>query len=171
MKKILTLTTVTLAGLCLAGCGSASTSSSSSANESSQQTVKHLKVGQTATLSNNGKKVLMTVTDIQRVDPSDNLVVDVSSNYKKAKEFVVYSYSVKSLSDNVLSDDFDGSNLKLLDSQKSTGIVSSNRNSVTPDTINKGETVNYQIGVGYYHTGDKAYIGIGNQQWSGKLNQ
>lgn len=169
MKKIIVLTTVALSGLCLAGCGSASTSPSSSA--SSQQAIKHFKVGQTATLTNDGKKVQMTVTDIQHVDPSNSLVADVSSNYKKTKEFVVYSYSIKSLSDNVSADDFDGSNLKLLDSQKSTGIISSNRNSATPDTINKGETVNYQIGVGYYHTGDKAYIGIGNQMWSGKLNQ
>ncbi|WP_396427431.1 hypothetical protein [Limosilactobacillus fermentum] len=170
MKKFLTAVTVALAGLTLVGCGSTS-SSSSSASESSQQTVKHLKVGQTATLTNNGKKVQMTVTGIQHVDPSNSLVADVSSNYKKTKEFVLYSYSIKSLSDNVSANDFDGTNLKLLDSQKSTGIVSSNRSSVTPDTINKGETVNYQIGVGYYHTGDKAYIGIDNQMWSGKLSE
>ena len=169
MKKIFLIAAVVMSTLTLAGCGASSSSSSASESSSASPVVQHLKVGQSATLTNGDKKVKITVTGMRQADPNDALVTDISHNYKRVKQFVVYNYKVEALSNNIDPSTFDGSNLKLMDSKKETGIVSSNRDSIAPDKINKGESVNMSIGVGFYNAGSKAYIGVGNELWSGDL--
>lgn len=126
--------------------------------------------GKSRILTNGDQKVSMTVTSVQTVGSDDSMVVDVSHNYDGLKQYAIINYKVKALSNDIDLDQFDGSELKVLDSKKESGVMSSNRDSGTPDKLSKGETANLRIGVGFYHNGNTATVGMGNEEWTGTIN-
>lgn len=143
---------------------------SNQSSETTSSTVTKSAFGKSQVLTNGNQKVSMTVTSVQAVGSDDLMVTDVSHNYDGLKKYVIVNYKVKALSNNVNLDQFDGSELKVLDSKKESGVMSSNRDSGTPDKLSKGETANLRIGVGFHHNGDTATVGMGNEEWTGTVN-
>jgi hypothetical protein len=114
----------------------------------------------------------MVITGVKQVGADDDLVTDVSHNYKDTKEYVVVSYKVTALSNKVSIDDFDGGELSLFDNKHESSIVSSNRDgNYSTNDLHKGETQDMRIGFGMKHKGSTVTIHFANQTWKGKISQ
>lgn len=111
----------------------------------------------------------VTVNSVQKVDPSDSMVVDVSSNYEGMQQYVIVDYTVSSIKGDIPLEDFDGSELSVADSNGTIGTQSSNRDNGTPDTLSEGQNADLRIGVGLKHTGNDVTIKFNNLTWKGQI--
>lgn len=111
----------------------------------------------------------VTVNSVQEVDASNDMVVDVSSNYDGMQQYVIVNYTVSSIKGNIPLDDFDGSELSVADSNGTIGTQSSNRDNGTPDTLSEGQSADLRIGVGLKHSGNDVTIKFNNLTWKGQI--
>lgn len=173
MKRIglICLTVITCGSL--AACGDQQSTSKQSNNSSTAAKVTDTthKFGQSAILTKGNQKAKMTVQSVKAVSPDDDLVVDVSHNYKATHQYVIVTYKVTALSNKIDLDAFDGSNLALYDSKGQSSIGSSNRDTVAPKELHKGETQVMEIGEGMRNKSSKVTIHYGNETWKGKISQ
>lgn len=170
MKKIgLICASILLCGS-LTACGNESSSNTSeSKNSTSEITSTTNKFGQSVNLTKGKQKAKMVIQNVKVVDPNDDLVTDISHNYKETHQYVIVTYKVTALSNKINLSDFDGSNLSVYDSKGQSSIASSNRDSVTPDELHKGETQVMKIGVGLRAKSSKVTIHFGDETWKGKI--
>lgn len=122
-------------------------------------------------LTNSSEKVRMEIENVQQVDPNDDSVVDVSSNYKQTHQYVVVNYKVTALSKKVNLDDFDGYNLHLYDGKGESSIASSNRDTDTPEHLYKGDTQVMEIGEGLRNNSNRVTIHFAGQTWKGSITK
>ena len=153
------------------GCGNTN-SLNTSGNKDSSSNVSDAtnKFGQPVTLSKGKQKAKMVIQSVKVVDPDDDLVTDVSHNYKETHQYVIVTYQVTALSNKISLDDFDGSNLSVYDSKGQSSIASSNRDSVTPEELHRGETQIMKIGVGLRSKSSKVTIHFGDETWKGNVS-
>lgn len=146
-------------------------SDDASSEESSSDSSATLAFGKSEMLKNGDSIVEITVNSVDQVSADDSMVVDISSNESDKKQFVIVSYTIKAIKGTLTTDDFDGSNLSIADSQNSVGSTSSNRDNGTPDELKTGQSIKLRIGAGFEHTGDKATVSFGNSTWSGSITK
>lgn len=172
MKKIGLICASILVCGGLAGCGNNTNSSTTSKATTTSKKVDNTtyKFGQSVTLAKGDQKAKMVIQSVTTVDPDDTLVTDVSHNYKDTHQYVVVTYKVTAISNKVDLDAFDGSNVSVYDSKDQSSITSSNRDSVTPKELHKGETQVMKIGVGLRTKSSKVTIHYGDDTWKGKVD-
>ena len=83
---------------------------------------------------------------------------------------MVVTYKITAISNKVDLNAFDGSNVSVYDSKGQSSITSSNRDSVTPKELHKGETQVMKIGVGLRTKSSKITIHYGDDTWKGKVD-
>lgn len=149
--------------------GTDPTSSSTSSSGQSNDSVHSFNKSAILSNSENGQKIRMTVQSVQQVDPDDLLVTDISHNYKQTHQYVVVTYKVTALSSKVDLDTFDGSNLSVYDGKGQSSITSSNRDSVTPNKLHKGETQVMEIGEGLRNKSSQVTVHFSNETWKGAI--
>lgn len=143
-------------------------SSSSEKTESSDTT---MAFGKSVMLKSGSTIIELTVNSVNQVSADDSIVVDISSNESDKKQFVIVSYTLKAIKGTITTDDFDGSNLSIADSQNSIGSTSSNRDNGIPDEVKTGQSIKLRIGAGFEHTGDTATVSFGDNTWSGNITK
>lgn len=156
----------------LAGCGNNTNSSTTSKATTASKKVDNTtyKFGQSVILAKGDQKAKMVIQSVTTVDPDDTLVTDVSHNYKDTHQYVIVTYKITAISNKVDLDAFDGSNVSVYDSKGQSSITSSNRDSVTPKELHKGETQVMKIGVGLRAKSSKVTIHYGDDTWRGKID-
>ena len=172
MKKIgLICASILVCGV-LAGCSDNTNSSTTSKATTTSKKVDNTtyKFGQSVTLAKGDQKAKMVIQSVTTVDPDDNLVTDISHNYKDTHQYVVVTYKITAISNKVDLNAFDGSNVSVYDSKGQSSITSSNRDSVTPKELHKGETQVMKIGVGLRTKSSKITIHYGDDTWKGKVD-
>lgn len=170
MKKIGLICVTIFTCLSLVACGSSSSSNPNSNNHSVQSESVN-KFGKPVLLTNNsnGQKVKMTIQSVKQVNPNENMVTDISHNYKQTHQYVIVTYKIKAISNKVNLNDFDGSNLAIYDSKHQSSIASSNRDSVTPKYLHKGEIQVMEIGEGLRTQSSNVTIHFANETWKGPV--
>lgn len=149
-----------------------STANQSSTTQSSETPDPSInKFGKPVLLTNGSEKVQMEIENVQQVDPNDDSVVDVSSNYKQTHQYVVVNYKVTALSKKVNLDDFDGYNLHLYDGKGESSIASSNRDADAPEHLYKGDTQVMEIGEGLRNNSNHVTIHFAGQTWKGNITK
>ena len=172
MKKIgLICASILVCGV-LAGCSDNTNSSTTSKATTTSKKVDNTtyKFGQSVTLAKGDQKAKMVIHSVTTVDPDDTLVTDISHNYKDTHQYVVVTYKITAISNKVDLNAFDGSNVSVYDSKGQISITSSNRDSVTPKELHKGETQVMKIGVGLRTKSSKITIHYGDDTWKGKVD-
>ena len=172
MKKIgLICASILVCGV-LAGCSDNTNSSTTSKATTTSKKVDNTtyKFGQSVTLAKGDQKAKMVIQSVTTVDPDDTLVTDISHNYKDTHQYVVVTYKITAISKKVDLNAFDGSNVSVYDSKGQSSITSSNRDSVTPKELHKGETQVMKIGVGLRTKSSKITIHYGDDTWKGKVD-
>lgn len=169
MKKIGLICAVALAGMSLAACGNNKSKTTNDTASSAKVTESVNKFGQNVLLSKGDQKARMVIQSVKVVDPDDNLVTDISHNYKDTHQYVIVTYKVTAVSNKINLDAFDGSNLSLYDSKGQSSVPSSNRESVTPNQLHKGETQVMKMGFGLRAKSSKVTIHYGDETWKGKI--
>ena len=172
MKKIgLICASILVCGV-LAGCSDNTNSSTTSKATTTSKKVDNTtyKFGQSVTLAKGDQKAKMVIQSVTTVDPDDTLVTDISHNYKDTHQYVVVTYKITAISNKVDLNAFDGSNVSVYDSKGQSSITSSNRDSVTPKELHKGETQVMKIGVGLRTKSSKITIHYGDDTWKGKVD-
>ena len=172
MKKIgLICASILVCGV-LAGCSDNTNSSTTSKATTTSKKVDNTtyKFEQSVTLAKGDQKAKMVIQSVTTVDPDDTLVTDISHNYKDTHQYVVVTYKITAISNKVDLNAFDGSNVSVYDSKGQSSITSSNRDSVTPKELHKGETQVMKIGVGLRTKSSKITIHYGDDTWKGKVD-
>ena len=172
MKKIgLICASILVCGV-PAGCSDNTNSSTTSKATTTSKKVDNTtyKFGQSVTLAKGDQKAKMVIQSVTTVDPDDTLVTDISHNYKDTHQYVVVTYKITAISNKVDLNAFDGSNVSVYDSKGQSSITSSNRDSVTPKELHKGETQVMKIGVGLRTKSSKITIHYGDDTWKGKVD-
>ena len=172
MKKIgLICASILVCGV-LAGCSDNTNSSTTSKATTTSKKVDNTtyKFGQSVTLAKGDQKAKTVIQSVTTVDPDDTLVTDISHNYKDTHQYVVVTYKITAISNKVDLNAFDGSNVSVYDSKGQSSITSSNRDSVTPKELHKGETQVMKIGVGLRTKSSKITIHYGDDTWKGKVD-
>ena len=130
---------------------------------------KALAFGKSDMVGNGDMVADMTVNSVQKVDPSDSMVVDVSSNYDGMQQYVIVNYTIKAIKGDIPLDDFDGSELSVTDSNGTIGTQSSNRDNGMPDTLSEGQSADLRIGVCLKHSGNDVTIKFNDLTWKGQI--
>ncbi|WP_125772155.1 hypothetical protein [Companilactobacillus furfuricola] len=146
-----------------------SESNNDSSSNISSSSSKSMAFGKGDMVGNSNMVATITVNSVQRVDPSNDMVVDVSSNYSGMQQYVIVNYTVSSVKGDIPLDDFDGSELSVADSNGTIGTQSSNRDNGVPDTLSEGQNVNLRIGVGLKHSGNEVTIKFNDLTWKGQI--
>jgi len=144
-------------------------SESSSKSDTSSNGSKPMAFGKGDMVGNSDMAADITVTSVQKVDPSDVSVTDISHNYSGMQQYVIVNYTVKSEKGDIPLDDFDGSELSVADSNGTIGTQSSNRDNGVPDTLSVGQSADLRIGVGLKHSGSDVTIGFNDLSWKGQI--
>lgn len=138
-------------------------------DNSNSNNTKPLAFGKGDMVGNTDMAATITVDSVQKVDPSNDMVVDVSSNYSGMQQYVIVNYTVSSVKGEIPLDDFDGSELSVADSNGTIGVQSSNRDNGVPDTLSEGQNANLRIGVGLKHSGNNVTIKFNDLTWKGQI--
>lgn len=149
--------------------GIAGMDSSESEDETKESTDKSLKFGESATVSKGDAVATLTIDSVQKVDPNESMVTDISHNYDGLSQYVIINYTVNSKQGSFDTFDFDGSELGITDAAETTGISSSNRDPGTPDTLSEGQTAKLRIGYGLRDSGDTINISFAGNKWQGTI--
>ncbi|WP_125708231.1 hypothetical protein [Companilactobacillus zhongbaensis] len=137
--------------------------------DEAEDSAKVLSFGDEDMLSNDGMVIGIKVNSVQRVDPNDVSVTDISHNYDNMKQYVILNYTITAIKGTIPLDDFDGYNFTVADSNGTIGTSSSNRDPGTPDSLSEGQNANLRIGIGLEHDGDDVSIVFNDIQWQGMI--
>lgn len=144
--------------------------SSSSSKGSSTLSDKDLKIGQSVQIKSGGHAATVTVTSVKKVDPSFNMVSDVSENHKDLNQFVIVNYTVKCEKGPINMAAFDGAQLVVADSNGVIGKCSSGRDEAI-QTLDEGKTADLRIGWGLKSNDSKVTVKIMDYEWAGDITQ
>lgn len=147
----------------------ANTSNNTTSYNDTSSNSKPMAFGKGDMVGNSDMAADITIKSVQKVDPSNDMVVDVSSNYSGMQQYVIVNYTVSSVKGDIPLDDFDGSELSVADSNGTIGIQSSNRDNGTPDTLSEGQNADLRIGVGLKHSGNDVTIKFNDLTWKGQI--
>lgn len=115
-----------------------------------------------------GDEVVATVVSAQNItDTNEPLIGDLSHNYSNLHKFVIFNYKIQAKTDGVDPHNFDGGLLAFVDSEGVHGLASDNRDGARQGKLNKGETINMRIGVGFENTGNKVSLRMNDTTWTG----
>lgn len=137
--------------------------------KSESSSSKPMDFGKGDMVGNSDMVASITVNSVQKVDPSNDMVVDVSSNYSGMQQYVIVNYTVSSVKGDIPLDDFDGSELSVADSNGTIGTQSSNRDNGVPDTLSEGQNADLRIGVGLKHSGNEVTVKFNDLTWKGQI--
>lgn len=144
-------------------------SSESNNDSSSSSSSKPMDFGKGDMVGNSDMVASITVNSVQKVDPDDVSVTDISHNYSGMQQYVIVNYTVSSVKGDIPLDDFDGSELSVADSNGTIGTQSSNRDNGVPDTLSEGQNANLRIGVGLKHSGNEVTVKFNDLTWKGQI--
>lgn len=144
-------------------------SQNNESNTKDFQNDKSMSFGQSDMVGNSDIVAEITINSVQKVDPSDVSVVDVSSNYSGMEQYVIVNYTVKSIKGDIPLDDFDGSELSVADANGTIGTQSSNRDNGIPDILSENQNADLRIGVGLKHSGNDITVKFNDLTWKGQI--
>ena len=133
--------------------------------KSESSSSKPMDFGKGDMVGNSDMVASITVNSVQKVDPDDVSVTDISHNYSGMQQYVI----VNSVKGDIPLDDFDGSELSVADSNGTIGTQSSNRDNGVPDTLSKGQNADLRIGVGLKHSGNEVTVKFNDLIWKGQI--
>lgn len=125
--------------------------------------------GNSDMVGNGGMVADVKVNSVERVDPDNDMVTDISHNYDGMQQYIIVNYSVSSIRGTIPLDDFDGSELSVADSNGTIGTQSSNRDNGVPEELSEGQNADLRIGVGLKHSGNEVTVKFNNLTWKGQI--
>lgn len=137
--------------------------------KSESSSSKPMDFGKGDMVGNSDMVASITVKSVQKVDPDDVSVTDISHNYSGMQQYVIVNYTVNSVKGDIPLDDFDGSELSVADSNGTIGTQSSNRDNGIPETLSEGQNADLRIGVGLKHAGNEVTIKFNDLTWKGQI--